>query len=92
MNTDIDKSLEPMTVDEVAELLWDEYCTLVITPLVAMCDLWDDLRLGNLYPFVKDEYGIEWETLMKAISQLTLSMKENTCRTSPLALIRTDSE
>lgn len=67
---------EPMTVDEVADFLWTEYNTLGVTPVEAVCNMWDDIKEGNLFPWISDEYGVSARTLALAVSQVTLRAGE----------------
>lgn len=78
--TEVDKSLPPMTAREVADYLWHEYHYLSLTPLVSICDIWDEIRLGYVYPHIKDDLGVSWETLMSAMAILSLSLSEPTLK------------
>ncbi len=67
---------EPMTVEEVADLLWEEYDSIGVTSVEAMCNLWDDIRECRLYPWIKDEYGVDAKTLALAVANVTLRAVE----------------
>jgi hypothetical protein len=67
---------EPMSVGELTDFLWTEYNTLGVTPVEAMCNMWDDIRDGHLFPWISDEHGVDARTLALAVADATLRTVE----------------
>jgi hypothetical protein len=65
-----------MTVEEVADMLWEEYNSIGVTSVEAMCNLWDDIRECRLFPWIKDEHGVGAQTLALAVANVTLRAVE----------------
>jgi hypothetical protein len=61
---------------ELAEMIWDEYYTLSVTPLQAMANLWEEYASGTLYSWANETFDVGHNELLKIISVLTRDLRK----------------